>query len=39
MMPNTEEIRNELLAEIHNRLAEISKFMEVGISIFADKGL
>lgn len=30
-----EEIRNELLIEIHNRLAEISKFLEVGIALFA----
>lgn len=29
------EMRNELLAEIHNRLAEISKFLEVGIALFA----
>ena len=30
-----DEVRNELLAEIHNRLAEISKFLEVGIALLA----
>ena len=32
---NSKEVRNELLAEIHNRLAEISKFLEVGIAMLA----
>lgn len=32
---DSEEVRNKLLAEIHNRLAEISKFLEVGIALFA----
>ena len=32
---DSEEVRNELLAEIHNRLAEISKFLEIGIAMFA----
>ena len=32
---DAEEVRNELLAKIHNRLAEISKFLEIGIAIFA----
>lgn len=32
---NSEEVRNKLLTAIHNRLAEISKFLEVGIALFA----
>ncbi len=32
---DSEEERTQLLAAIHNRLAEISKFLEVGIALFA----
>ena len=32
---DSSETRNEILVEIHNRLSEISKFMEIGIAIFA----
>ena len=32
---DSEEVRNKLLAEIHNRLAEISKFLEIGIAMLA----
>ena len=30
-----EEIRNNILAEIHNRLAEISTYLKTGLAIFA----
>lgn len=32
---DSEEVRTQLLTAIHNRLAEISKFLEVGIALFA----
>ena len=31
-----EEIRNNILAEIHNRLAEISTYLKTGLAILAN---
>ena len=32
---DNKEIRNNILAEIHNRLAEISTYLKTGLAIFA----